>query len=143
MAHVRATPRVLVVDDQPDVRDLLTTALGLEGYRVDEAANAHQGLEHLKTRRYALVVSDYAMPGGTGLWMIQEARRLGLMKHTVAVIVTAHTDVRKVAGVAVMTKPIDLDEFLDQVRETLPNSAPIEASAPASSARSRAKQKRK
>jgi CheY-like chemotaxis protein len=122
---------------------MMATALGIEGYRVDEASNAHDGLMRLQAQRYALVVSDYAMPGGTGTWMIEEARRLGAMRKTVALIVTAHPDVRQIADVAVISKPIDLDDFLAQVRDTLPNSAPIDASAPASSARSRAKQKRK
>jgi DNA-binding NtrC family response regulator len=135
-------PRLLIVEDQPDVRRMMATALGIEGYRVDEAANAHEGLELLRTRHYALVVSDYAMPGGTGTWMIAQATRLGLMARTVAVIVTAHPDVRQRAGLRVIRKPIDLDEFLDQVRETLPNTAAIDDRAPASSPRSRAKQKR-
>ena len=41
-------PRVLVVEDQADVRRMMATALGIEGYRVDEAANAHEGLERLR-----------------------------------------------------------------------------------------------
>jgi len=134
--------RVLVVEDQPDVRHMMATALAIEGYRVDEAGNAYEGLDRLRSRHYGLVVSDYAMPGGTGTWMIQEAQRLGLMEHTVALIVTAHPDVRTLTDVPVISKPLDLEDFLAQVRDTLPNSAPIDASAPASSRRSRAKQKR-
>ncbi len=135
-------PRILVVEDQPDVRRMMATLLTIEGYPVDEASNAYEGLERLRTRHYALVVSDYAMPGGTGTWMIEEATRLGLMEETVAVIVTAHPDVRQHTRFTVVRKPIDLDDFLIQIRETLPNSAPIEDRAPLSSARSRAKQKR-
>jgi DNA-binding NtrC family response regulator len=138
----KATPRVLVVEDQGDVRRMVATALQIEGYRVDEAANAYEGLKQLRARHYELVVSDYAMPGGTGTWMLQEATHLGLLDHTAALIVTAHTDVRQTADIPVINKPIDLDDFLAQVRETVPKSAPIEASAPVSSTRSRAKQKR-
>jgi DNA-binding NtrC family response regulator len=143
ISRMRApAPRVLVVEDQPDVRRMVATALTIDGYRVDQAANAHDGLERLRSHHYALVVSDYAMPGGTGTWMIEEATRLGFMDETVALIVTAHPDVRPSRRLPVVRKPIDLDDFLAQVRETLPNTAPIDASAPASSARPRAKQKR-
>ena len=115
-----ATPaRILVVEDQDDLRRLLVTALQLEGHEVDEAANASEGLRRLQHSRYRLVLTDYAMPGGTGAWMLHEATRRGLMQHSVALIVTAHPDVQKVSNVEVLTKPLDLDEFLDQVKRLL------------------------
>ncbi|HET7220110.1 MAG TPA: response regulator [Vicinamibacterales bacterium] len=110
------SPRILVVEDQEDVRRMMATALEIEGYRVDEAANAQDGLRQLRTQRYDLVLSDYAMPGGTGTWMLAEAVRFGLMRETPALIVTAHPDVRELANVAVINKPLDLDYFLDEVR---------------------------
>ncbi len=115
--------RILVVDDQDDVRQMLTLALELEGHRVDAAANAHDGLKRLQQASYNLVLSDYAMPGGTGAWMLQEATRLGLLDHTAAVIVTAHPHVQDVSGIPIISKPLDLDEFLDQVRSILGGSA--------------------
>ena len=115
--------RILVVEDQDDVRRMLVTALEIEGHAVDEAANASDGLKRLLEARYNLVLSDYAMPGGTGTWMLHEATRLGLMERTVALIVTAHPDVRELAGVEVISKPLDLDFFLEQVRRILSDSA--------------------
>jgi len=114
---VTASPKILVVEDQEDVRRMVATALEIEGYEVDEAANAHEGLRHLERKNYQLVLSDYAMPGGTGTWMLKEADRRGLMHEAAAVIVTAHPDVSELAGVAVINKPLDLDSFLDQVRK--------------------------
>jgi DNA-binding NtrC family response regulator len=113
---------ILVVEDQEDVRRMVATALELEGYQVDEAANAHEGLRKLRERTYELVLTDYAMPGGTGTWMLQEASRQDLMRRTAAVIVTAHPDVREFANVAVINKPLDLDYFLEQVRKIAPSS---------------------
>jgi DNA-binding NtrC family response regulator len=112
-------PRILVVEDQEDVRRMVATALELEGYRVDEASSAQDGLRKLHHHAYQLVLTDYAMPGGTGTWMLQEAERLDLMRSAVAVIITAHPDVRHVARVAVINKPVDLDAFLDQVRKII------------------------
>jgi DNA-binding NtrC family response regulator len=111
--------RILVVEDQEDVRRMLVTALEIEGHRVDEAASAMEGLACLERARYDLVLSDYAMPGGTGTWMLHQATRRGLMESTVALIVTAHPDVRDLADVDVIPKPLDLDFFLEQVRRIL------------------------
>ena len=58
--------RILIVEDQDDVRRMLATALGIEGHVVDEASSAAEGLKCLQQTRYNLVLSDYAMPGGTG-----------------------------------------------------------------------------
>jgi len=114
-----ARARILVVEDQPDVRGLLVTALEIEGHEVDEAPNAQEGLERLQRSRYNLVLSDYAMPGGTGSWMLHEAQQQGLLEHTAALIVTAHPDARELSNLEVIPKPLDLDHFLDQVRRVL------------------------
>lgn len=98
---------------------MLVTALELDGYRVDEATNAVDGLNRLREARYNLVLSDYAMPGGTGEWMLSEATRLGLLRGATAVIVTAHPLAQETSGVEVITKPIDLDSFLHQIRRLL------------------------
>jgi two-component system response regulator GlrR len=111
--------RILLVEDQEDVRQMLVTALGMHGYQVDEAADAHQGLQRLERARYNLVLTDYSMPGGTGTWMLHEAFERGLMDGTEALIVTAHPDVDNPDDVEVITKPIELDRFLDQVRRLL------------------------
>ncbi len=110
--------RILVVEDQDDVRRMLVTALEIEGHVVDEAATAAEGLKCLEQETYQLVLTDYSMPGGTGTWMLRQADSQGLMKNAVALIVTAHPDVRE-ADVEVVTKPLDLDRFLEQVRGIL------------------------
>lgn len=111
--------RILVVEDQDDVRRMLVTALEMEGHVVQEAASATEGLKCLEQTRYSLVLTDYAMPGGTGTWMLHEASRKGWLDGTVALVVTAHPDVHQMSGVEVVSKPIDLDRFLDQVRRIL------------------------
>lgn len=128
-----APPAVLVVEDQDDVRLMLVTVLQMEGYRVDEAANALEGLDSLKAQRYDLVLTDYAMPGGTGTWMLQQAAREGRLDHTPAVVVTAHPElVRPSTGFTVVGKPIDLDRFLEQVRRILKMSdrSPVTGAPP-------------
>lgn len=116
---VTGMARILVVEDQDDVRRMLVTALEMEGHVVQEAASAAEGLRCLQQSRFHLVLSDYAMPGGTGTWMLHEASRNGWMEGTVALIVSAHPDVSELANIEVVPKPIDLDRFLDQIRRLL------------------------
>jgi CheY-like chemotaxis protein len=121
----REVPRILVVDDQEDVRRMLATALELEGYRVTEAADAQDGLERLAREGFNLILTDYAMPGGTGAWMLEEAARLDRINGAAAMIVTAHPEVRARSTIAVINKPFELDYFLDRVRELIAsNTAP-------------------
>jgi two-component system response regulator GlrR len=119
--HARPA-RILVVEDQGDVRQMLATALELEGHRVDQAANATEGLRRLKEGRYDLVLSDFAMPDRTGLWMLTEAGRNGLLSHTPALIITAHPEVGGFGDVRVIAKPLDLDRFLELVSRMLHES---------------------
>jgi DNA-binding response OmpR family regulator len=111
--------RIVVVEDQDDVRGLLVTALRIDGHDVDEAPNAHEGLLRLESGRYDLIVTDYAMPGGTGTWMLYQAERAGLLSNTPALVVTAHPEARELANLEVIPKPLDLDLFLDHVRRVL------------------------
>ena len=124
-------PAILVVEDQPDVRRMLVTALQIEGYRVAEAHDAAAGLQELRQSRYQLVLSDYSMPGQTGAWMLQEAARQGLLDRTATLIVTAHPDVHDVTGIEVLTKPLDLDLFLEQVRRIVAHERTADDRLPA------------
>ena len=117
----RPAPHLLVVEDQPDVRLMLVTVLRMEGYDVEQADNAADGLRLLSSHHYDLVLTDYAMPGGTGTWMLRSAHRRGLLDTTPAFVLTAHPELaRDDAGrFTVVSKPIDFDAFLAQVRRTL------------------------
>jgi CheY-like chemotaxis protein len=110
---------ILIVEDQEDVRRMLVMALSIEGHHVHDACNADEGLQRLKQGRYQLVLTDYAMPGRTGSSMLLEASQLGLLDHTAAIIITAHPDVQEIPGIEIITKPLDLDKFLVQVRQLL------------------------
>jgi two-component system response regulator GlrR len=117
--------RILVVEDQDDVRGLLVMALQIEGHDVDDAPNAHEGLQRLESGHYDLIVTDYAMPGGTGTWLLHEAERAGLLSNTAALVVTAYPDARELSKLEVIPKPLDLDLFLDRVRHVLRDGAAV------------------
>jgi excisionase family DNA binding protein len=69
-------PRVLVVDDEAAIRDLLSKTLALAEYDVDMAPDGRTALERLRIIAYDLLITDLKMPGVDGLSVIREARRL-------------------------------------------------------------------
>ena len=75
-APASARPRVLVVDDEASIRDLLAKTLALAEYDVDLAPDGRAALERLRIIPYDLLITDLKMPGVDGLTVIKEARRL-------------------------------------------------------------------
>jgi excisionase family DNA binding protein len=74
-AHAQR-PRILVVDDEASIRDLLAKTLALAEYEVDTATDGRSALERLRLYSYDLLIADLKMPGIDGLAVIREARRL-------------------------------------------------------------------
>jgi excisionase family DNA binding protein len=68
-------PRVLVVDDEASIRDLLSKTLALAEYDVDVAADGRSALERMRMYPYDLLIADLKMPGMDGLTVIREAKR--------------------------------------------------------------------
>ena len=66
--------RILVIDDEPDIRESLEALLSQEGYQVDLAANATAGLHRLEASLYDLVLLDLMMPDKSGMQVLQEVR---------------------------------------------------------------------
>lgn len=69
-------PRILVVDDEASIRDLLSKTLALADYDVDLAPDGRSAVERLRMLTYDLLITDLKMPGMDGLGVIREARRL-------------------------------------------------------------------
>ena len=70
-----ARPRVLVVDDEASIRDLLAKTLALAEYDVDVAPDGRSALERMRLYPYDLLIADLKMPGMDGLTVIREAKR--------------------------------------------------------------------
>ena len=68
-------PRVLVVDDEASIRDLLAKTLALAEYDVDVAPDGRSALDRMRVYPYDLLIADLKMPGMDGLAVIREAKR--------------------------------------------------------------------
>lgn len=65
--------RILVADDEPDIRFLLEAHLRRRGWQVDEAATGTEALDKLRTEKYAAAILDHRMPGATGSEVARES----------------------------------------------------------------------
>jgi excisionase family DNA binding protein len=68
--------RILVVDDEASIRELLSKTLALAEYDVDTAPDGRTAIERLRLGHYDLLIADLKMPGVDGLSLIREAKRL-------------------------------------------------------------------
>ena len=111
--------RVLVVDDGPENRELLTLVLTEQGLWVDEAENGQVAVDKLAAASYDLVLMDMQMPVMDGYSATRELRRRGLAMPVLAL--TAHAmkgyeeEVLQAGCTAYLTKPVDIDVLLQQV----------------------------
>lgn len=86
-------PRILVVDDDPDMRALLTRTLEQRGYRVEEADSAERALEVCQAGPQALAIVDIRLPGGTdGCELIDQIRERFGSQAPPAVLLSVYVD---------------------------------------------------
>jgi two-component system OmpR family response regulator len=115
--------RVLVVDDEDSITDLVATALRYVGFEVAVAANGRQALERAATFRPELVVLDVMLPDLDGFEIVRRLRADGLRMPIVFLTARDATE-DKVAGLTIggddyVTKPFSLEELVARVRAVL------------------------
>ena len=133
------SPRILVVDDEADLRELLEITLVRMGLDVDSAATLAEARAFLAQADYALVLTDMRLPDGLGMELVREVTASN--KNTPIAVVTAYgsTDNAVVALKAgafdYVSKPVVLDELRVMVQSALRLSAPTHQGAPGSERR--------
>jgi DNA-binding response OmpR family regulator len=128
-----SAPRVLLVDENDDNREMIAVALEAHGYEVDRAASAADALERLRRDAYKLVLGHYGLPDKTAAVMFKEAKQEGLLQNTATLVMTGHADPVGVESHQVIPKPLDLARLLTQVR-TIVGPAPRREAAPGAGA---------
>lgn len=111
--------KILIVEDDASIRETLADLLESEGYAVSTADSAEAGLKVLNGLKVDLLLTDYALPGNTGTWMVENARKQGLLRDVPAVVISAHPRLDNPERLEVMKKPLDVDQFLERVAALL------------------------
>jgi CheY-like chemotaxis protein len=118
-----AGDRILVIDDDDSIRQIVHLCLSDEGYRVREASNGEVALQVLGNFNPELILLDLRMPVMNGWEFARRYRTLpGPHAPIVAFVaaLNAIEECRDLETAAIVSKPFDLDELLSAVREQLP-----------------------
>jgi len=131
-------PRVLIVDDEKFIRDILADFLGMEGYVVRTAEDGQAALSELNLAHYDLVISDLKMPRMGGIELLEQIGQAA--PHALTVIMTGFgtvetaIDAMKRGAYDYILKPFKVEEVIRRAaraREAAPRGGepPLEGSA--------------
>ena len=135
------SPRLLVVDDEPDLRTLYELTLLREGYDVECAATLEEGWALLQSHGaapYQLVITDMRLPDGSGLDLLRRMEEAG--RREKAIVITAYgspenaVEALKAGAYDYLTKPVDLRQFRAVVASAIGRQPHPPAAAPAPAA---------
>ncbi len=116
-------PRILIVDDEPSMREMLRIVLRRDGYDVTVAANGTQAIDILKRERVDLLLSDIRMPDLSGVDVLRTAKDVN--RDLVAFMMTAFAstdtavEAMRLGAADYFTKPFSMDEMRLKVRQHL------------------------
>lgn len=125
MAKVVMSNRILLVEDEDDLRELLSEWLRGQGYDLTSASSAEEGLERLREEPFGLLVTDYLLPGDNGLDLARAAIDEHLVDSPEQVIITSATPPRKEAaalGIDTLTKPVALPSLVEAIEKHWPHA---------------------
>jgi len=115
--------RILLVDDENDLRMLVAERLGLEGYKVRQAARVDDALQMMSNSRFDLLLLDVVLPDGTGLDVLRFMKDRGITTPVIMLTGTTGLDVAvesvKLGARNYVTKPAKISYLLHSIRELL------------------------
>lgn len=122
------TKKILIIDDEKDMRVYLSTLFKKAGYEVEDAENGETGLEKARAGRPDLITLDVLMPKKSGVRAFRELRMNPATQETPIIILTGLTRQEDFFGndlgklrkpEAIVEKPIDRDDFLKKAKAIL------------------------
>ncbi|MFN8638569.1 MAG: ATP-binding protein [Dehalococcoidia bacterium] len=129
----RGSGRVLVVDDDRLLRELIRDALATEGIAVETAATGAEATRALEQHRFDLLLLDLMLPDTTGERLALDLAHLGLREGLPILVISAAHGVQeraeRLGAAGYLEKPFELDALIRAVSESLPNPSPEAAFA--------------
>jgi two-component system nitrogen regulation response regulator NtrX len=119
------SPRILIVDDEPGIRQSLSAVLDEEGFAVDSVASGESCLESLADTLYGVVLLDIWLPGADGLAILERIQKISAADRPVVVVISGHgtidTAVRatKLGAFDFLEKPLSIERVLVVVRNAI------------------------
>ena len=120
-----STARLLVVDDERSMRELLSIVLRREGYDVVLAENGHKAIDELERGRFDLLISDIKMPDMSGVEVLRAAKAADASLPAIMMTAFASTETAveamRLGACDYLSKPFDIDLLKMKVREKIDN----------------------
>ncbi len=122
---MRPAKKILVVDDEPTIRDVVVALLEDEGYAVVAAHTGLRALEQLRLERPDLVIMDVMMPGMDGREVFRRMRQgsAGRVPPVVMMSAAVGRDLLDSSIAAFVAKPFDLTDLLETIERVLQSRA--------------------
>ena len=111
--------KLLYVEDDDDLRDMIAGAFVDAGFDVTPVSSAEAALEQLETARYDIIVTDYNLTGETSAWLLRNASSKGYLERVAVIVLTSEKRPAGVDGYKVLRKPIDFDVLLATIGDAL------------------------
>ena len=115
--------KILIVDDESNIRLVLNKCLAKEGYYIEEASNGEEALQLIYNKKYDLILMDVQMPELNGFDVLKRIRKFG--NSTRVIMMTAFgtvemaVDSMKIGAVDFLSKPFTISKVRDVVKEVL------------------------
>ena len=120
-----SSKKILIVEDEPNVRNFVKVYLEFEGYQVVEAKNGKEGLDQVKAEQPDLVVTDIMMPEMDGVTFYKTLRQDEKTKNLPVIVLTVKDefeDIKYAYLIGVdeyVTKPFDPQQLVRKIKEIL------------------------
>lgn len=117
--------KILVVDDEPDLRDVISSRFELEGCEVTLAENGKAAIDVMKAKKFDAVVTDVRMPNTNGIELLDAIKDNG--DQAAVILISGFTDLEPQDALdrgakALLIKPFDLDDIINAVCSAISRS---------------------
>ncbi len=125
-------PRILYLEDDGDIRDLLADLLRNAGYDVTALGTAEAALAALQARQFALLLTDFRLPYQNADWLLATACAANLLTQTAVIVLTAERDPPGIDEFQMLQKPVDVAVLLSHISRRIEHRGPARERAPPS-----------
>jgi DNA-binding response OmpR family regulator len=123
-------PKILIVDDDPDLRRAMKIRLRANHYDTVQASDGYSAIAVAQKERPSLIILDLGLPGGDGFAVLKHLRDADTLSGIPVIVLTARgaqfneQQALQAGAAAFFQKPADNGELLDVIRTTIPNTWP-------------------
>lgn len=125
MSNPRPTKRLLIIDDEPDLRELLVDEFKRRGWDTFEADDGQSALRFIEENQADVVVSDIRMPRLSGIDLLKRVQAMQGVRRPPIILITGYSDIsandaKALGAAAVLMKPFDLLLLVQEVEKHAP-----------------------